>query len=418
MEVITVLRSFITLFVVLVVVAVMPVIAMAGVEVGGEMSVSGIWTKNHDFSKHHMTAGSSGRWWEQAAALSFIADVDNVKAYITMTVRDDGDHWGTLKSWNVGLADDDVAYLEVPINSTFTVYAGRTLNDWGHGFWWQGAGVDEFKVSAKVNDNLTVGLYTDKVEEKDRLDLNGDMDDYGLPIEYVTNAFTIGFLPVFSHHDDYTDYALPSQPYIKREKGMSYDAYFTINGDKVKVMGELAMADGTLFEVVDVDGDGNPEQHNKPFGAFLLAEFDMNPVTLTAAAAYAKNAFTADDQFNPTLMFGTDQSTAIVDFGAAPQDFAYAVVLGASTAMSEAVTAGVKGAYALLSSRNATQVWELDATLDVQLAESTTWSFGIAYLKPMGIKESDPYLDTDTTTDAGITRDPAISAFQSISYEF
>lgn len=389
----------------------MPGMAMAGVEVGGSMSVSGLWTKNHDFSKHHMAADSSGRWWEQFAGLSFTADVDNVKAYITMTVRDDADAWGTLSSWNVGLADDDVAYLEVPINSTFTVYAGRVLNDWGHGFWWKGAGVDEFKVSAKVNDNLTIGLYTDKVVEMNRPDLNGDWDDYGMPIEYVTDAFTIGFLPVFSDHDAYTDYANPAQPYIKREKGMSYDAYFTINGDKVKVMGELALADGTLFEVVG-------EQHNKPFGGFVLAEIDMNPVTVTAAAAYAKNAFTADDQFNPTLMFGTDQSTAIVDFGAAPQDFAYAVVLGASTAVSEAVTAGVKGAYALLSSRNATEVWELDATMDVKIAESTTWSFGVAYLKPMGIKEGNPYLDTDTTTDAGITRDPAISAIQSISYEF
>lgn len=395
-----------------------PVAAMAGVEMGGEMSVSGVWIKDHDFRKDVLTAGTSGRWWEQAAALSLTADVDNVKAYITMTVRDDGDAWGTIKSWNVGLADDDVAYLEIPVGNSLTVYAGRVLNDWGHGFWWQGAGVDEFKLSAKLSENLTIGLYTDKVEEAGRPDLRADHDDYGLPIEYSTEGFTIGLLPVLTNHDAYTDYDDPAQPYYARQKGMSYDAYFTISSEKVKVIGEFALADGKMFEVVDSDMDGNPEQHNKPFGAFVQAEIDLDPMSVTAAAAYAKNAFTADDQFNPTLMFGTDQSTAIADFGASTQDYAYLVALGASMPMSDAVSAGVKGAYALLSSRNATKAWELDATMDVKLAKSATWSFGVAYLKPIGVKEGDPYLDTDTVMDAGITRDAAISAIQTISFEF
>ncbi|MCK5505386.1 MAG: hypothetical protein KAJ10_09500, partial [Thermodesulfovibrionia bacterium] len=177
-------------------------------------------------------------------------------------------------------------------------------------------------------------------------------------------------------------------------------------------------------------------------GLFASSGYAIGPVALDALVGYTMNGYSADSHFTPTNMIGTDQTTAMSDFGGvvnsvmSKADVVALLAAEGIIATEDDVTLGLdtlliamtgsfqvieslslygRFAYMDFSEVNVVALGyggslsvdanaiELDAGLEYQIADNTTFNLDLGYLMP----------DNYTIED-----DPAFSAGQSINISF
>jgi hypothetical protein len=94
--------------------------------------------------------------------------------------------------------------------------------------------------------------------------------------------------------------------YAKASSGTAADVY---------VKGMAGPVDVSMEIVLKTGGLNNVDEDKSPMGFLMSGSMPMDALTLDLELAYTSNGFVADDEYIPTLFFGTDQPTASMNFG-------------------------------------------------------------------------------------------------------
>jgi hypothetical protein len=383
----------------------------ADIKIGGEFEAAGVCQRNFDFESD---VDDHTRMWYGNLVLSMEAAVtENISVFASYTLVDG--NWGDAKydtpsgfSNAAGVATDDVAYAVVGLDS-FTVTVGHQLDEWGHMLMAGGDGIDRFTVSTKMG-GIDHSLFTDKIEEKDQPDLKDDVDRWGLQINkegeeqgfglYLWRAMGNGVSAVTSLPEDLSGYGL--------------DIYYKGEVGPVALSTEIAYQGGDKDDGVNGWEYGKDADDKSRMGLFVTGEMDMDPMTLTGTLAYAANNFTASPYFTPTFMTGTDQDTAINEFGGYlgdstfEGDSAMLIALGLDYAVTDKWTLGAKLASHTFADDEGLKGTEVDVMAEYEINEAATWGIYVAQLSPDGFKTAGLAADDDA----------AMSIVQSLFIEF
>jgi hypothetical protein len=170
-----------------------------------------------------------------------------------------------------------------------------------------------------------------------------------------------------------------------------------------------------LGELVYKDGDTLDNQDSDPiYGGFVSAAMDLAPVTVKGLVAYYANnegdpsvgggaARDCDNDFAPTVLIGTCNETAILDFGgttnpvgdvAHADDTTYLVAAGVDFKANDKLTLGAAAAYLMASEYGGVNfdedftLVEVDLTAQYQLAQNATYTIGFGYGMPDAVPDS------------------------------
>ncbi len=181
----------------------------------------------------------------------------------------------------------------------------------------------------------------------------------------------------------------------KGDTGYLADPFFVTKVGPATVLGELIYKGGDLVKHTNFD--------KSPFGGFVAAAMDLAPVTVKGLVAYYKDnnglavggaGRDCDNDFAPSLLIGTCNETAIIDFGGTtnPQgtaahadDSTYLVGAGVDFKANDKLKLGALVGYLKASDYfgangdETGSLVEVDLTADYELAQNATYSFGIAY---------------------------------------
>ena len=274
------------------------------VMIGGDARVRGIWKDNWDMNDD---VDADDRYWDQRIRLKITAKVGDAEVRSRIKLTDGKWNGGDETAGNVEI---DYGYLHIPVGPV-TFDLGRQNADWTKFFEWNQKR-DRAKVTYKLGDT-TVGAYTDKIVDTfatgtntdaidgDNLD---DVDDYAIFAVHSIGNIDGGLL-LFLRNDSVTD--------DNDARAGSLFVNATVAG--LSVRAELAMVTGDAIEYIDIDGDTVDDSQ---WGGFVSASKGLNGLTISGLLAYAANGYVADNHFTPTVMVGTDNPTALADFGGIP----------------------------------------------------------------------------------------------------
>lgn len=318
---------------------------------------------------------------------------DDVKVNTRLVLADDT-FGGPATDAGMSFKVDRANMVIKSLGGTMTL--GRQDASWGNKFLGWGAGVDRIKYTTKVGD-MTLGGYLQKNVEGDNAYGDGDSDTWGALAIGKAGDTTWGVLLNYAKLD--TDAAKNSG----KDSGYLIDPYFTTKIGAATVMGELVYKGGDSME----NRDGDPM-----YGGFVAASVDMAPVTVKGLMAYYKNnegdyaASTrdCDNDFAPTLMIGTCNETAILEFGgttnpeqsvAQADDSTYLIAAAVDFKASDKLTLGAGIAYLMASEyygNNGDEdgtLTEIDLTAKYALAQNATYRIGVAYGMVDAMSEKD-----------------------------
>ena len=221
-------------------------IAGSKVTIGGDAYVEGYWLGNHDM---YSDTDADDLFWNQRVRLKVHAAIGGVEVRTRLTTGDQV--WNDAT--NTGSAVSvDYAYLHVPIGPVSLDF-GRQKSDWGNKLLEWNVNKDRAKVTVDIVDKVSIGVYTDKVNERrdvtlaDNEDnlvlptLTIDEDHYGLFVIANLDVVEVGFLGI-----DMID---------GRGDGLtSYKTSLFANAEfaGVQISTELALKAGEHFEFFDV----------------------------------------------------------------------------------------------------------------------------------------------------------------------
>ena len=423
------------------------VLALAGsvyaadLRIGGDAYVQGTWTNNYGTVLGEGTFDngyrSDQRMWGERVVLKLDAVLENGielrTAYDVVGGFNGPTPWGVVfsKSTNDFATTEDFAneyaYIHVPMGN-FTVDAGHMLTSWGDGFDSFETPADRIKLYYKVNDMLTVAGYIRKDTETFSVDSGkGDTDTYEVEAVAKPNAATTTGVAVYYTQDQQDKSFEERGPYHFLDT-WKVDGFLNTKVGPVVVMSELVYRTANKAFIDDHDYKNGFGQ----FGGFALAQADVAPVTLTGAVAFASNGYVADDDFQPTLLFGTrNNPVALLDFQSVGSTATtWAALVAADFKANDCTTLHGLVAYASIGDgtgdvhanhlgevapdgSRALGLIELDATVKYQISKSTAWTVGAT----MGIPTSVPG-QTVFSDDGKATRDNIYGAFQKLSVSF
>jgi uncharacterized Zn-binding protein involved in type VI secretion len=288
------------------------------------------------------------------------------------------------------------------LGGTWTI--GRQDVSWGNKFLAWGESADRIKAVYKSGD-ITFGGFLQKDRENngsltntDLVNGDGDKDSWAGIFIAKFGDTTVGVLPVYSTEDSSAAKA------SGRDTGYLIDPYFTTKMGPATVMGEMVYKGGDLNE--NSDGDA-------VWGGFVAASVDLAPVTVKALFAYydgnegdAGGTRDCDNDFAPSVLIGTCNETAVIDFGGTTRvgngtpttaatvtadDFTYLVGAGVDFKASDKLTVGGlvgylmatdKDGYSATGGEEAASLIEVDLTAKYALAQNANYTFSIGYGMP------------------------------------
>ena len=347
--------------------------------IGGDARVRGKYVKNRDFDSED--ADDDTRSWDQRVRLKFTGQVGN-GFKVTTRIKVANATWGTTAGGQRATTDEsslniDYAYITVPISS-LVINAGSMNRYYGTGFMpgQYDDGYDTFEVVGKF-ESVTVTAFTNKITE---LNVTGDdnlkdLDDYGAILVADLGDIEAGAIVIL--HNDGRDEPTPNPTQIGLT-GTDIGLYAKGTVAGIGLTGELAFLTGDTNE----DSAGNT-----PFGLMVQASTTVGAIGVGVGGGYATNGFTSDNNYVPTLLIGTDQHTAIGQFGSADDYKAWLIHADANTDVMENVN--VKGGVSYTSVEEAgggdsATILELDGKVVVQLAKNARYIFEAAYGNPSG----------------------------------
>jgi hypothetical protein len=412
--------------------------AVAGskVTIGGDAYVEGYWLGNHDLDSD---TDADDRFWNQRVRLKIHAAIGGVEVRTRLTTDDQ--QWNRAINTGGNIAVD-YAYLHVPIGGPVVLDFGRQKSDWGNKLYEWNATRDRAKVTVDIVDKVSLGVYTDKWDETNATpgeDNLVDDDDYAFFAIANLDVVEVGILEV--NMIDARGDGLAS---------FAFDLFANAEFAGVQIGTEFAIVTGEHFEFIDVD---TGELVDDPqIGFFASGGYTIQGlVSLEGLIGLTMNNYVADSHFTPTVMIGTDQTTAIMDFGGTGQADVFTAwllsmdpVLFAGSDIDEinadtyliAATATFqpipvlslygRGAYMMSQDATITGVIpafgfdgttvtdelemsaiEIDLGLEYQIADNTTFNVDFGYMIP------DIEMDGDD-----LDADNAFSAGQSINISF
>lgn len=339
----------------------------SGMKLSGEAILRGVYQDNAtDFDAD---GDDTHQVWDQRFRLmldGLVSDAVQVNTRFTISLG----QWNGATTTGGNQITTDWAYVTLNIGPT--IYYGRQPANWGNKFLVWGAIKDRFKVVQKSGD-LSYGGFLQKDRENDAGDAKGDKDSIAGFVTSKFGAANAGLLVVYTI-DDAAD-----------TNGATVDVHFDTPAGPAMVAGELAFKSGEVNQSSTEDA---------PMGLFVAASMPFDAVTASAAFAMAMNEYVADDDFQPTLLFGTgfNNPNSIANFGATQtvgDDSSYAIVLGADYKMSDMTTLGGKFAYAVASSEAESKLMEIDLYMKYALAKNTSFFAGLAYGIPTDMSAAD-----------------------------
>jgi hypothetical protein len=401
--------------------------AVAGskVVIGGDAYVEGYWLGNHEMTD---TIDDDTRFWNQRVRLKIHAAIGGVEVRTRLTTDDQP--WDGANNTNSDISVD-YAYLHVPVEEIVTLDFGRQKSDWGNKLYEWNVNRDRAKVTVDAVDKVSFGVYADKIEETYNVtgdDNLADRDDYALFVIANLNTVEVGLLGVM-HYDGREE-----APQGVGDSGNVVSVFANAEFAGVNIGTELATKMGDVYAYTDPTGT---EIDDMQLGFFVTGGYAFGPVAVDALVGLTMDGYRADSHFTPTLMIGTDQTTAIMDFGggadpATGDEMTTDTILVAGTASFQAIPdrLSIYGRAAFAMSENV--IWkrdavfattgtlkegmlddtyeataiELDAGLEFQIADNTTLLFDFGYLM----------LDEEDST--GTYDDDAFSVGQSINIVF
>lgn len=306
-------------------------------------------------------------FYDQRIRLKAAAKVDDVEVRTRFTVSE-GD-WGMNATG--GNVTTDHAYLHFPLNTpmgTITVDVGRQPVNFGTKFVTWDAIRDRIKLSTKIEGGK-VGLWIDKnTENLDDFAGSLDTDTFG-----VFGVKSIG------------DMKVGARIWHTMNKTGATDVSTTVINPLVTAKaGSLNIATEAVVMTGDSLDDAAGNAHTRK-GLFASVSMPMEPLTVSGAVAYANDGFTASAYFMPTVFFGTEQATAIGNFGADNDETAIAAVIGADYKVSDALSTGLKGAYCILgedAAGDAQNAIEVDLGLKYSITADLSYTASLGYLIP------------------------------------
>ena len=336
--------------------------------IGGDARVRGTCRINYDLDDD---ADDDSCKWDQRVRLKITAQITGgVEVRVRLTAGN-GDWNGGMNTGSTVVTD--YAYIVVPVG-TVTIEAGRQPFSWGNKFLVWDARVDRLEIVAGL-DTATVGVFADKLVESYGPEgiLDNDVNDYGVYAVYNANDVEAGVVVVFRKNDVMDD-----------SDGIYGSLYANVDVSGVSVSAEVAARGDDAF-YLNADEDTQ-------YGGFVSASMAMDALTVGALGAFTLNGYVADTHFTPSLFIGTDQPSAMLDFGDMGDTLLGAVFAGYQATPElnvSAVLAYVSWEGYPDSDTIDASAFEVDANLTYNLAKNTTYSAGIGYLSPDDLSSAD-----------------------------
>lgn len=273
------------------------------------------------------------------------------------------------------------------LGGTWTI--GRQDVSWGNKFLAWGESADRFKGIYKAG-NITYGGFLQKDRENNgELDgtnnHNGDGDKTSYAGVFIMKAgdTTFGILPVYTTDDSET------AKVSGKDSGYLIDPYFVSKIGPATLMGELVYKGGDLNE--NSAGDAI-------WGGFIAGQVDMAPITVKGLIAYYDGNEGAtggtrdcDNDFAPSVLIGTCNETAIIDFGGttvgSPDNSTLLVGAGVDVKAGDKVTVGALVGYLEATDNGPVNgekasLIEVDVTAKYALAQNANYTFSVGYGMP------------------------------------
>lgn len=172
------------------------------------------------------------------------------------------------------------------------------------------------------------------------------------------------------------------------DTGYIIDPYFNTKVGPVTVLGEFEYQSGDLLKRND----------SALYGGYVAGVMGVDQFTFIGLAAYAKNGMVADTHFAPSMLIGTTNDTAIIDFGASAAsndsgDSSYLLGAVAKMKVDDKLTVGALLGYLSAGKHcyndETGSLVEIDLTADYELAQNATYKFGISYGSPDKLSAAD-----------------------------
>lgn len=349
----------------------------AKVQLGGDARVRGIWFKNADFIKDD---DNDNRYYDQRVRLKIKGEAGNgisanVRFYITNSPKWDG----TSNTRCTGCILVDYAYITVPVSSV-TVDAGLKKMYFGNQFYLSDDPFDLLQISGSAGD-VKFSAFTRKVDDTfDTVTTDAnlkDFNDYGATLVVKMNDIEAGAIAVL-HHDNRETVVGTTN-----DNGLDFSLYANAAVSGINAGAELTF----------LSGDMNKTAADKtPLGLMIFAKTSVGAIGVRADFALASNTFTAQNNYEPSLLFGTNQNTATSNFGSiADEKKAWLLAGTVDTDVMEDVN--VLGRVVYTSAKNAADtslsLLELDGRVTVQLAKNAKYVVEAAYGNPNDDKGTD-----------------------------
>jgi hypothetical protein len=363
--------------------------AVAGskVVIGGDAYVEGYWLGNFDTDD---TVDEDLRYWNQRVRLKIHAAIGGVEVRTRLTTDDR--EWDGANNTNSDISVD-YAYLHVPVFEVVTLDFGRQKSDWGNKLLEWNVNKDRAKVTVNAVDKVSFGVYADKIEET--YDVPGDdnlmdRDDYALFAIANLDVVEVGLLGVMMID------AREETPAGIGDDGNAVSVFANAEFAGVNIGTEFA---AKLGDVIAYNDQNGVEVDDPQLGFFASGGYAFGPVALDALIGLTMNGYVADEHFNPTVMIGTDQTTAIIEFGGdANSEMTADMYLLAATASFQAIPDQLsiygRAAYAMgqemvfdkgtpavyVADDSDMSMVEIDAGLEFQIADNTTFNLDFGYM--------------------------------------
>lgn len=358
--------------------------SFADVEIKGEGIVRGIHTENSADASND--GDDDSQYWDQRFRLVLTGKAnDNVSIGTRFTVSQ-GKFNGAADT--NGSAVTDWAFVSIKaFDGTFLI--GRQDVSWGNKFMSWSNIADRFKYTRKIDDNLTVGGFIQKDKEVGAATREGDKDSYSIYALTKNGDMSVNVIGVYTM--DNADYKTPGQDHSAAkyddQTGYTVDVAFTVPAGPTKLIGEVLYKGGDLNKTV-IDGSEKSSQ----YGFFVVAPISMDAITLTVGGAYTANGLKADNDFTPTLLFGTTFSNpnAITDFGGAAYKTVMAVKAKAEYKVDDNLSVGGTLARASWDTgADDMSLIEIDLFGNYKLADKADFFMGLAYGMPKDFSADD-----------------------------
>jgi len=288
------------------------------------------------------------------------------------------------------------------LGGTWTL--GRQEASWGNKFLGWGSNVDRIKYVTKAG-GMTVGGYLQKSSEDvngvNGNDGDGDKDIYAALVIGKAGDTKWGVLANYLYND--TKRAVPGGG--ASEDGYLVDVFVNSKAGPASIMGEFVYSGGDAGGNKNLNAATDPDPESY-FGGFVGAAMNMDAMTVKGLIAYYDGNMggvggrDCDNDFAPSLLIGTCNETAIIDFGettGSDADSTYLIGAGVDFKVNDKLTLGGLIGYLMateegglpgttidvstndfIGSTDGTLL-ELDFTAKYALAQNATYSFGIAY---------------------------------------